>query len=153
MKFKTLVAVVLSLLLAVSCTRKNQEDKMKSQEIISENGVAIGGYDAVSYFSGQPVKGTEIYSTQWKNVKWLFSSEDHLNQFKKSPEKYSPQFGGNCSLAMSLGNASAGSPESWEVQDGKLYFHHGSLTKFFFHLIPGRLSSAETNWVKLKDQN
>ncbi len=59
------------------------------------DGAAIKGYDTVAYFTmGKPVKGSEKFSHEWNGAKWLFSSEEHLNLFAASPEKYAPQYGG-----------------------------------------------------------
>jgi YHS domain-containing protein len=62
---------------------------------VDANGVALKGYDAVAYFTlGRPVKGKKEYQFEWENVKWLFSSSQHLALFQKNPERYAPQYGG-----------------------------------------------------------
>ena len=58
-------------------------------------GVAIGGYDPVAYFTlGKPVKGSEEFSHQWMGATWHFKSEEDLAMFTSNPERYAPQYGG-----------------------------------------------------------
>lgn len=58
-------------------------------------GLAVKGYDVVAYFTmGKPVKGKSDFSFKWSDATWRFSSQEHLDLFKASPEKYAPQYGG-----------------------------------------------------------
>ena len=69
--------------------------------IYQRSGTAMAGYDVVSYFQGGPKMGDVNFSTEWKNTIWIFSSNENLQAFKASPEKYEPQFGGYCTKAVS----------------------------------------------------
>ncbi|MEQ9022389.1 MAG: YHS domain-containing (seleno)protein, partial [Pseudomonadales bacterium] len=43
---------------------------------------AIDGYDAVAYFTqGEPVRGRDEFSFQWRVAVWKFSSAEHLQMF------------------------------------------------------------------------
>ena len=67
------------------------------------DGLALKGYDPVAYFTdGQPKKGADQYSFQWKDVTYRFATAENLQRFKADPEKYLPQYGGYCAYAMSL---------------------------------------------------
>jgi YHS domain-containing protein len=67
----------------------------KPQINTDERGVAIKGYDPVAYFTeGEPVRGKEELSFQWKGARWLFSSREHMDLFAKEPERYAPRYGG-----------------------------------------------------------
>jgi len=58
-------------------------------------GLAVKGYDVVAYFTmDKPVKGKSTFSIKWKDATWRFSSQEHLDLFKSSPERYAPQYGG-----------------------------------------------------------
>lgn len=58
-------------------------------------GLALKGYDPVAYFTlGKPVEGKKEFEYKWKDAKWRFTNEAHLNLFKSDPEKYAPQYGG-----------------------------------------------------------
>jgi hypothetical protein len=59
------------------------------------NGVAIDGYDPVSYFTNaQPRQGSPLYEYVWRDAVWRFANEGNLAAFKKDPEVYAPGFGG-----------------------------------------------------------
>jgi YHS domain-containing protein len=58
-------------------------------------GLAVKGSDPVAYFTlGKPVEGKKEFEYKWKDAKWRFTNEAHLNLFKSDPEKYAPQYGG-----------------------------------------------------------
>lgn len=89
---------------------------------------AIDGYDTVAYFTeGKPVVGNDAFVTEYKDVKWRFSSAENLAKFKADPDMYRPQYGGHC--AYGLGKNAAlvkGDPEVWKIDDGKLYLNLSS---------------------------
>jgi YHS domain-containing protein len=88
------------------------------------SNIAVGGYDTVSYFSGQgPVKGKSEFSTNWQGAKWNFASAQNLASFKSNPEKYAPQYGGYCAWAASQGSLAKGNPQQWHIENGKLYLN------------------------------
>jgi YHS domain-containing protein len=62
---------------------------------LDKGGIAIKGYDPVAYFIEQrPVKGSQDLSYMWNGAEWWLSTQEHLELFKKEPEKYAPQYGG-----------------------------------------------------------
>lgn len=87
--------------------------------------LAVNGYDVVAYFKEQkPVKGNSKYQFLWKNAVWKFSTEENLNLFKLTPEKFAPQYGGYCAFAMSKGEKYDISPDAWDITEGKLYLNY-----------------------------
>jgi len=86
---------------------------------------AIKGYDAVAYHTDhKPVKGNKDYSFEWMGAKWLFASQDHLNQFKADPERYAPQYGGYCAYAVSQNSTAGIDPDAFTVIGDKLYLNY-----------------------------
>ncbi|NQU58829.1 MAG: hypothetical protein HQ513_16495 [Rhodospirillales bacterium] len=84
--------------------------------------LALGGYDAVSYFNeAKAVKGEEAHAFDWKGAKYLFSSAANRQRFAADPQAFAPQYGGYCSNQMSLGNLSDIDPQVWRIIDGMLY--------------------------------
>jgi len=82
---------IMTIVIMVSATYASSLSKIN----VDSRGLAIEGYDTVAYFTmGKPVVGKGKYRYQWEDTTWLFSSEEHLNLFKKAPEKYIPQYGG-----------------------------------------------------------
>jgi len=104
-----------------------------------ENGIAAQGYDVVSFFTGHPKKGNQVYASNYNGGKYLFASLEDKEKYEASPESFAPQYGGYCAIAMSEDKALNPNPKSWEIRDGKLYF----FTRKFFGII-----DAKRQWVK-----
>jgi YHS domain-containing protein len=59
------------------------------------HGVAIGGYDPVSYFTdGKPVMGDPALRAVHEGATYLFASDEHRWAFLREPDKFAPAFGG-----------------------------------------------------------
>lgn len=91
------------------------------ESIIAKDGVAIDGYDVVSYFHGKPVNGYSEFSADYKDITWYFSDATNRETFLADPDFYLPQFGGYCSKAVSAGFVAPSEPDLWIVEDNKLY--------------------------------
>src|SRR3977135_3236354 len=67
----------------------------------TEHGLAVKGYDPVSYFTtGKPTPGLAEFSTTYKWATYRFSSAENRDRFIATPEKFVPQYGGYCALAI-----------------------------------------------------
>ena len=86
---------------------------------------ALNGYDTVAYFTeGKPVEGNDSYVTEYKDVKWRFSSAENLAMFEADPDKYRPQYGGHCAYGLGKNGVLVhGDPEVFTVVEGKLYLN------------------------------
>jgi YHS domain-containing protein len=104
-----------------------------------KNGVAVQGYDVVSYFDNNPQMGNPTYTVIYKDAKYQFSSQANKTKFEASPEAFIPQYGGYCPIAMCQGKEVIPNPKSYEIRDGKLYF----FTRMLFGLI-----DAKKQWAK-----
>ena len=114
------------------------------------SSVAVGGYDAVSYFSGKPAKGDANYATEYKGATWRFASVENLKSFKANPAKYAPQYGGYCAWAAAQGYTAKGNPKNWRIVDGKLYLNYNDDVQKKWEIdIPGFISAANMNWPGL----
>jgi len=125
---------------------------------VDNNGLAIGGYDVVSYFSGKAQKGVMSYSATHKGVTYYFVDKTNRNTFKKSPEKYLPQFDGYCAWGVAEKETKFPiNPETFDIIDGKLYlFFNGPFDgKTFNTSIPWNaetsrlMKAAHNNWTKV----
>jgi hypothetical protein len=88
----------------------------------SSSGVALGGFDPVSYFeAAAPIPGNQQHTHEWRDAVWQFSSEENRSQFADDPVRYAPQFGGFCSFAVSKGFTANANPHAWHIEDGSLY--------------------------------
>lgn len=122
---------------------------------LNSNNIAVDGYDLVSYFEeNKAVEGKKNYKFTFEIVNYYFSSEKHLNSFKKSPTKYLPSFGGWCAYAMgATGEKVKIDPESFIVNEGNLYLFYYSFfndTKSKWNNDPKNLEQkAKINWKKI----
>ena len=117
--------------------------------------LAVGGYDPVAYFTmGKAVKGSSKYSLDWKDAKWRFSTQEHMNMFKDNPEKYAPRYGGHCAWAVSEKEVLyRGSPRHWEIIDDKLYLNHSSsINNRWMDDFSSHIKKADENWEQVKEK-
>ncbi|MEZ4778208.1 MAG: YHS domain-containing (seleno)protein [Flavobacteriaceae bacterium] len=98
------------------------------QHFNTNKGVAIDGYDLVSYFEGNAEKGSHAYTAEMDGVVYWFTSEDHRMQFEKAPLQYLPQYGGFCAYAMGTsGEKVSINPKAYLISEGKLYLFYKNL--------------------------
>ncbi|MEO1054051.1 MAG: YHS domain-containing (seleno)protein [Bacteroidota bacterium] len=112
---------------------------------IDDNGLAVGGYDVVAYFSNKAVKGNSHYSADHNGVTYHFSSNENKETFEKNPTQYLPQFGGYCAWGVAAKDAKFPiNPETFDIIDGKLYlFFNGDFNGQIFNTV--LLWNAETS--------
>lgn len=91
------------------------------------SGIAIRGYDTVAYFTiGEATLGSDEFTTEWEGATWKFSSQEHLDLFVASPEKYAPQYGGYCAYGVAVDSLVKIEGENWDVIDDKLYLNYNA---------------------------
>jgi YHS domain-containing protein len=147
------------LVLASANGQDAEHNASKTEAIQSGNavnkrgdGVAVKGYDLLSYFDQKkPMKGDPKYSYQYNGAKYDFISTRHLALIAKNPGAYLPQYGGYCAVGASMGHKADIDPESWAVLDGKLYLNSSKGAQKLFNKDPhSAISKADANWAKLK---
>lgn len=123
--------------------------------VFNKDGVAINGYDAVAYFTkSQPVKGDKKFALVWNNATWYFASQEDLNLFKASPEKYAPQYGGYCAYGLSENHKAPTKPEAWSIVNGKLYLNYNMDVKADWQKNTAeRIKKADTYWPAIKNKD
>jgi YHS domain-containing protein len=121
-------------------------------EIYSADGVAIKGYDAISYFNKEtPVKGVKEFSYNWKGADWYFADLKNLELFKSDPLKYAPQYGGYCAYGLSRGYKAPTDPEASTIINGKLYLNYNKEVRVEWKKNQeNNIRVADSNWVKLR---
>lgn len=119
---------------------------------VDKYGVAMQGYDPVSYFEGKPVKGTPSIHFFYNGIRYEFATAAHLQAFKANPGKYEPAYGGWCAYAMGK------TGEKVEVDPLKYKIVNGTLYLFYYSIINNTLSKwnedeaalktrADKNWI------
>lgn len=122
---------------------------------LSSSGVAINGYDPVSYFfQNKAIEGERSISFIYQGVIYYFSTLQNKEEFKKNPSKFEPQYGGWCAYAMGeKGEKVEIDPETFKILGGKLYLFYN---KYFNNTLnswnkneSNLKKNADANWIKL----
>ncbi|HEY5823417.1 MAG TPA: YHS domain-containing (seleno)protein [Cyclobacteriaceae bacterium] len=114
------------LLVAFFISANAQSPEVRQKNFNVKKGIAIEGFDPVSYFDGKPLEGNEKFRYPYKGIIYLFANQTNLNKFKTNPANYEPTYGGWCAYAMGeSGEKVKIDPETFKILDGKLYlFYH-----------------------------
>lgn len=114
-------------------------------------GLAIGGYDPITYFEMKNAKaGDDIYQMEWHGVTWRFISKGNMLAFRRTPSIYAPRFAGYDPYALSNGLLSEGLPTVWSIIEGKLYLFHNEVNLFLWHENRKDLTEkVSRNWKEL----
>ncbi len=132
-----------------------QKDSDSKKELnVSKSGLAVQGYDVVSYFSGVPHKGGSELKVNFGGAIYYFSSEENKEKFKSNPSKYIPQYGGWCAYAMGDdGSKVSINPKTFKIINDKLYLFYN---KFGINTLKSwdkdeenLKSKADENWAKV----
>ncbi|MBO6620920.1 MAG: YHS domain-containing protein [Balneola sp.] len=132
------------------------QDMMSTKHLnVDKDGIAIKGYDPVSYFvSEEPQEGREDLTHEYEGATYQFASQENLNTFKAAPEKYVPAYGGWCAYAVGNGYTADANPKTFKILDGKLLLFYN---KFFTNTLDkwnkdekNLSKNAEQNWPEIK---
>jgi len=120
----------------------------------ASNGLALDGYDPVSYFvAGEPRPGLRRFEVSWAGVVWRFASVGNRDAFIRAPEVYAPRFGGHGALAVSRGYPAQASPLYWVVHKDRLYLFFSPVNRLAWLEDPDRpIADAERKWTRLRKQ-
>ncbi|WP_299223436.1 YHS domain-containing (seleno)protein [uncultured Psychroserpens sp.] len=137
----------------------------KSFYNVDDNNLALKGYDPVSYFDGEPKKGNSEITYEYEGLIYNFIGKANLKAFKKSPEKFLPQYGGYCAFGLGAPSGKYGfnpqrfdvNPESYLIKNEKLYlfFKNPSFdAKSFWMAEPEKnmLQQADSIWKVTEDK-
>lgn len=119
-----LLGLSIYFILAMS-TASVQVESVRKKHFNLEDGLALGGYDPVSYFKGGPMKGKSAFKYVYKGIEYHFYSQANLDTFKATPEHYEPAYGGWCAYAMgATGEKVSVNLETYKILDNKLYLFY-----------------------------
>ncbi len=126
-------------------------DQIKTIHNVDQSGVGISGYDPVAFFTeGKPVKGNPQYQSKASNyggATYYFASAEHKVLFDQNPEKYTPQYGGYCATAMSMGKLAEIQVDHFVIHNDRLLMQHNRMARTIFMQNPDeRLAAADKNW-------
>lgn len=118
-------------------------------------GVAMRGYDPVTYFStGRPMSGLPAYTATHDGARYNFASAANRDAFVADPAKFLPQYGGYCAYATALGKKADADPTVWRIKDGKLYLNYNrSVGATWERDMDGFISKADAAWPEIKGKS
>ncbi|MEQ9230967.1 MAG: YHS domain-containing (seleno)protein [Cyclobacteriaceae bacterium] len=150
--FKTLLFTSLSVLsLAIHAQDKKYHN-------IDDSNIALDGYSPVSYLDLRLAqKGSKNFMSEYKSVKYYFTSQEQKALFDKTPEKYLPQYGGWCATGIAVGAKFRTDPNKFLVENGKYYLYLNSIEVDALELWNKSGSKemtmkANENWKTLKSK-
>lgn len=129
-KNKTMTTLRSLLLLLVSCfsiaaLAQGGEAADRRRNFNTENDVAMREWDPVSYFQSKPAKGDTKFQYRHKAIVYYFVSQANMDEFKKSPGKYEPMYGGWCAYTVAQnGDRVKVNPTAYKIYDGRLYLFY-----------------------------
>jgi YHS domain-containing protein len=145
--------LLLSLFVATTtlCCAQDQEKRLKNYNL--DEGLALDGYDPVSYFSGKAIEGKKQIAVLHKGIKYYFATPANKSAFIADPDKYEPAYGGWCAFAMGeSGEKVKVDPETFKIINGKVYLFYnfwGNNTLEDWNDDEAQLkSSADKQWKK-----
>jgi YHS domain-containing protein len=146
-----MVAAMVSI--SMPLTANAYDEQSTSALNVDSNGIALQGYDPVSYFTpGGPKLGTSNFINVNEGTTYRFANADNRDAFKKNPENYKPAFGGFCAMGVVFGKKLDVNPQLWRVVDGKLYLNvHKEAQARWLEDVPGNINKANLNWLNIRD--
>ena len=138
-------ALLLFLTLTIGTLSANAGDN-------SVSTVGAGGYDLITFQSGNPQPGTGFNKSVHDGVTYVFISEENKEEFEKNPHKYLPAYGGYCAYGVAVGQKFVASPEVWKIKDGVLYFNlDKNIQAKWEEDLNGNINKADNNWKQIKN--
>lgn len=153
-KRKQILTIAWLLLAALACNTQTGLAAALVGSVVADplTGVAIEGYDPVSYFTdSEPRPGRPEFSAEWGGVPWYFASAANRDVFVRHPEIYAPQFGGHCASSLARGYLSEGKPRLFLIRKMKLYFFYSVANREAFLASERAMTTdAAENWPGLE---
>ncbi len=123
---------------------------------VTPDGVAIGGWDTVAYFTeNRAVEGSPEFAHEWNGATWYFSTLENRELFAADAQAYAPQFGGWCAYALSQGQyaAEVEPGNAWTVRDGELFLNwdEGVRDRWMRNVDAG-IATGHRNWERVELQ-
>lgn len=117
--------ILMACCLSVPAMAQGGEEADRRRNFNTENDVAMREWDPVSYFKGKPAKGISKFTHKHKAIIYYFATQENLDEFKKSPGKYEPMYGGWCAYTVALnGDRVKVNPTTYKIYDGRLYLFY-----------------------------
>jgi YHS domain-containing protein len=125
MKYYLITLFMISLASAATGQADHATNAERRRNFNTENYVALREWDPVSYFQKKPARGNSKFSYEYNAITYYFANQANLDEFKKTPAKYEPAYGGWCAYTIAAtGERVKISPTTYKIVDGKLYLFY-----------------------------
>jgi hypothetical protein len=131
----------------------NESINMSLVNTSGASGVALSGYDAVSFFNAgsKPLNGDPGNTAVHKGATYFFASNTNKKMFESNPDKYAPQFGGFCAFGVSVGNLFPVDVTTAQLYNDKLYLNLNPVVLTGFEKDKdANIAKAEKEWPDLE---
>jgi YHS domain-containing protein len=126
--------------------------EFRKVELFSRDGtgVAVQGYDLVSYLSERAEKGKKEFAVEYGGTTWWFATAEHRDLFTADRERYLPGYGGFCAYSIAKGYPATADPRVFAVVGGKVYLFFDKSVRSAWEQDQNRLiGAADRNWPTL----
>ena len=98
--------------------------------VTTVGNLAMGGFDPITFQGdNEPALGSDKIRYFWKGANWQFVSTENRDQFRATPEKFAPAYGGHGAWAVSVGEFLRGDPRLYRVDNGQLFLFYSADTR------------------------
>jgi YHS domain-containing protein len=117
-----------------------------------ENIPGAHGYDPVAFFTqSKAIRGEPQWQSTVGGVTYYFQSKADKDAFNQDAAKYTPQYGGYCAMAMTMGKLEDVDPNYFVVHGDKLLLQKNEKAHMMFVKdVEGNIRKADANWAKLQ---
>ncbi len=138
---------ILTLVLVIQACAQNGEVLVN----VDDAGVILEGHDMVElYDNRQVVKGDANYKSEYGYATYYFASQANKVTFDSDPVKYTPRYGGYCSVAAANKKVEGADVNYSYVHNGTLYLVVNAKAAGMWEANPDKIvQAADKNWPKL----
>ena len=96
-------------------------DENVDWDMCRPGGVAIGGYDLLSYRQPNgPIAGDAEFSAEHDGAIYRFANAENLATFLEDPQRYVPAYTGFCAVTLALGRVTCPDHTNFQIENDQL---------------------------------
>lgn len=130
-----IAAILTTICLVIGSSASAQDDapmmvKSQSGVVLDDNvdldmcvpeGVAVGGYDLVSYrLPDGPALGSRSFAAEYDGSTYLFVNQMNLDWFLDEPQSFLPAYSGFCAITLALGRVTCPDYGNFQIENDQL---------------------------------
>ena len=130
----------------------------KKSHNIDDSHIALQGYSPVSYLDlNLAQRGSKNFKSEYRGIKYYFTSAEQKQKFDADPQRYLPQFGGYCAFGVYAGAKFRVDPNKFLVIGDRYYLFLNDVELDAKQLWLAEnesklLKKARENWASLKSK-